>query len=96
MDLSAATADFFEPLEGESFTVDEQEFSLQLVGVTQLTNSESNLDRSSFSLTFKGRCDETPTQKIYRLNHPSSGELELFLVPVGVDNEEYLFEAVFN
>ena len=96
MDLSVAKADFFEPIEGESFAVDEQDFSLQLVGVTQLTSSATNPDRHPFSLTFKGRCHDVPTQGLYRLEHPTTGKLEIFLVPVGMDEEDCLFEAVFN
>ena len=96
MDLKAATADIFEPLEGEPFTVGAQDFSLELVGVAKLSSSETNPQRQPFSLTFKGRCSDMPTQGLYRLEHPTVGELEIFLVPVGMEGEAYLFEAVFN
>ena len=96
MDLKAATADIFEPLEGESFTVGAQDLSLELVGVTKLSGSEKDPERHPFSLTFKGRCSDMPAQGLYRLEHPTVGELEIFLVPVGMEGEAYLFEAVFN
>jgi hypothetical protein len=89
-------AEFFEALMEETFTAIEQDMSLQLVGVSRLAGSETNPDRQPFSLTFKAWCDELPTQGIYKLEHPSVGSLDIFLVPVGMSEEEYLFEAVFN
>lgn len=96
MDLGTAKAEQFEPLKGEMFSVEEQGFTLELVGVTALATSETHLQRGPFSLTFKGRCPDMPTQGLYRLEHPTVGELEIFLVPVGMEEEDYLFEAVFN
>jgi hypothetical protein len=96
MDLGTATTEQFEPLKGETFSVDEQDYTLQLVAVTALVTSQTHLERGPFSLTFKGRCPGMPSQALYRLSHPTAGELEIFLVPVGMEEEDYLFEAVFN
>jgi hypothetical protein len=96
MDLATAKAEHFEPLQGDLFTANDRDLSLQLVGVTQLTSAETKPERQPFSLTFKGRCRDVPAQGLYQLEHPTIGELGIFLVPVGMEGEEYLFEAVFN
>lgn len=96
MDLATAKAEHFEPLQGDSFTAKEQDLTLQLVDVSALIGSETHPERQPFSLTFKGKRSEMPAQGLYRLEHPTIGELEIFLVPVGMEGEEYLFEAVFN
>ena len=96
MDLATATAEDFEPFQGDSFTTTGQELTLQLVGVAEVPSSEPEPARQPFSLTFKGPCADMPTQGLYQLEHPTIGELGIFLVPVGMEGEEYLFEAVFN
>ena len=96
MDLSEATAESFEPLKGESFAVRDSDLSLELVDVTLMTSAESSSERSPFALTFKGRFADVPAQGLYGLNHATAGALEIFLVPVGREDEDYLLEAVFN
>lgn len=96
MDLATATAEDFEPLQGDSFTATGLDLTLSLVGVAEVPTSEPNPTRQPFSLTFKGRCADLPTQGLYQLDHPTIGELGVFLVPVGMEGDEYLFEAVFN
>jgi len=52
--------------------------------------------REPFSLTFVlGRPLRLP-QGIYQMRHPQLGEMEIFLVPIGVDANSSTFEAVFN
>lgn len=50
----------------------------------------------SFSLVFHGGKDEFLPQGLYNLEHESLDKGVLFLVPVGEDNDGYLYEAVFN
>ncbi len=52
--------------------------------------------REPFRLTFRGPITPTLPQRIYKLQNPSSGEVEIFLVPVGPDSEGMRYEAVFN
>jgi hypothetical protein len=35
-------------------------------------------------------------QQIYQVEHPTLGSFELFLVPVGPDEQGMCYEAVFN
>lgn len=53
--------------------------------------------REPFSLFFDGTKDQYCEQKIYLLRHASGWEAEIFLVPVG-HNEDgtYKYQAVFN
>ncbi len=49
-----------------------------------------------FSLVFRMRGSEVLQQQIYPLENGAMGQTELFLVPVGKDNEAVFYEAVFN
>lgn len=50
----------------------------------------------SFSLVFRGGKDQFLPQGLYNLEHESLENGIIFLVPVGEDNDGYLYEAVFN
>jgi hypothetical protein len=52
--------------------------------------------REPFSLVFRGPKDRLLPQKIYKIEQEKLGTLELFLVPIGPDQEGQRFEAVFN
>ena len=49
-----------------------------------------------FSVFFVGPHDPFLPQQVYRLEHESMGEFELFLVPIAGDEKSYRYEAVFN
>lgn len=49
-----------------------------------------------FSLVFRSRGPAGLPQRIYRVEHPRLGVLDLFLVPLGPDDVGMRFEAVFN
>jgi hypothetical protein len=49
-----------------------------------------------FALVFRSRGPAPLPQRIYRLEHPTLGALELFLVPLGPEGGGMRFEAVFN
>ncbi len=49
-----------------------------------------------FALLFHGPGGCFLPQGIYRLEHDDLGEIDLFLVPVGQDQEGFQYEAVFN
>jgi hypothetical protein len=52
--------------------------------------------REPFSLTFLGPAKLLLPQTVYRMRHPTLGELEIFLVQLGADQTSSTFEAVFN
>ena len=49
-----------------------------------------------FSLVFRGPRESFLPQRIYRVEHPALGSLEIFIVPIGLDASGYRYEAVFN
>jgi uncharacterized protein DUF6916 len=52
--------------------------------------------RAPFSLVFRSPPGATLPQRIYRLQHDRLGALDLFLVPIGPDEEGMRYEAVFS
>ena len=64
---------------------------MKLVEARQLTSVGD-----SFSLLFRGRVRSGIVSGTYRLEHPSLGEFELFLSPVGRGVKGIDLEAVIN
>lgn|SRR5690554_5757921 len=52
--------------------------------------------RAPFALLFRGPMDAVLPQRIYPVEHPALGVLEIFLVTVGPDAEGMRYEAVFS
>ncbi len=74
-----------------------QVFELELVRVTKMTERDLGKEaRSPFSAEFRGPESPILEQRIYRLEGPPLGELELFLVPIGPDSKGMLYEAIFT
>lgn len=57
-------------------------------------NEPGGMER--FSLFFYGPSDLLVPQGTYALDHPSMGELLLFIVPIGQDNRGFRYEVVLN
>lgn len=70
-------------------------YPLELV---QLQEFNHNPRIEQFSLLFHGTLHTLLPQQIYTLQHPGMGQFELFLVPLGPDARQavYQYEAVFN
>ena len=62
----------------------------------QLTEGVSSPRHEQFALLFLGPQNPFLPQAIYQLHHDTLGELDLFLVPVGRDQNGFQYEAVFN
>jgi hypothetical protein len=56
----------------------------------------SQPSRAPFSLVFRGPKEPVLPQRIYRFEHEHLGDLEIFIVPIGPDDEGMRYEAVFN
>ncbi len=58
----------------------------------------SGIRTQAFSLIFRGPSDRLLPQRIYPLEHPTLGRLEIFLVPLGPegDPQGLHYQAVFN
>ena len=60
------------------------------------TSATPNGRRVPFSVVFRGPGSPLLPQRIYRLEHPELGALDVFLVPIGQDAGGMVYEAVFN
>ncbi|PWJ58073.1 hypothetical protein CLV98_105255 [Dyadobacter jejuensis] len=98
-DLSKVTEQDFRDHLGQKlyieFTLDQAE----PVIVTKITPLEtySPIKRGAFSVVLQteGVNDHWP-QGIYRLLHPSTGLFEVFLVPIGADQNGMQYEVIFS
>jgi hypothetical protein len=61
---------------------------------TPRANEPGGMER--FSLFFYGPGDIMLNQGTFALEHPSMGEVTLFIVPVGKDARGFRYEVVFN
>ena len=93
-------ADGFGPHEGTDFLVkaaDGTELVLRLVKVRSLGHQPSAPRTDPFALEFEGPARPALDQGTHRMEHALLGSLDIFIVPIGVD--EYggrLYEAIFN
>ncbi|MGD0089791.1 MAG: hypothetical protein ABSE73_07710 [Planctomycetota bacterium] len=60
------------------------------------TQRAGNKHLECFSLVFKGPSDPLLPQRTYSMAHSQIGTFELFLVPVGKQEDGVRYEAVFN
>ena|SRR5437762_1311066 len=63
---------------------------------SQSARGQQQGKREPFCLVFRGPEECLLPQKIYKMEHAKLGTLELFLVPIGPDQEGQRFEAIFN
>ena len=89
--MDAWTADGFAPHLGEPFRLDAVAGTAFDVFLVEIARRERG-----FSLVFRGPIAPTLEQRIWPLDHPALGTIEIFLVPVGPDAEGMLYEAVFS
>lgn len=61
---------------------------------TSSDNEQGGMER--FSIFFRGPSQPYLPQSTYSLDHDQMGQFEIFLVPIGRDDENFLYEAVFN
>ena len=74
----------------------DQPVSLELTEVTALPN-RARQPRQPFSLVFRGPHTPALAQRMYTFVHPQVGTIEnLFIVPVGQDEQGRYYQAVFN
>ncbi len=85
--VGALKTTFRVPLGGQ------EALDLNLVEVSELITTRH---QARFSIQFQGPRHTFLPQSIYRMEHPQLGEIEIFLVPIGVDEAGYAYEAVFN
>ena len=97
--LESVTAETFLPHEGSEFEVRDSgvPIVLRLTEVRSLGHQAHAPRVDPFALEFSGPSQPLLEQRIYSLAHAALGDLEIFLVPIGVDPAGGLrYEAVFN
>jgi hypothetical protein len=101
--LETFTVDIFAPHLEEAFAIrlaDQALPALTLIAATALPEHPLRegqpARRGPFSLIFRGPRAPLLPQRTYRLAHPALGAFDLFLVPIGPDQDGQCYEAVFN
>ena len=95
LDLRTARASTFAPHVGSEFRSSDPEAQFLLDDAQELPSQPGAPRPEPFSLVFT--TDARLPQRIYSLEHPVVGRLDLFLVPVGPGPDGRLrYEAVFN
>ncbi len=101
--LERLTVDDFRPAVGQAFVLDAGgagKFDLELVQARTIGPDAPAVDesgqRSPFALDLRGPVDPLLPQSIYRLEHDSVGEIEIFIVPVGRTEAGTDYEAIFT
>ena len=69
---------------------------LLLISADRHAKQPDNHHPPGFSLLFQGPREPVLPQRMYRLNHDRLGEFDLFIVPIGADDEGVHYEAVFS
>lgn len=94
-DLGELTVDHFQALHGATFRLRwaDADVPLVLEEVTSLGQRPGH--RDPFSLVFRGPADVVYPQRMHHLSNDEFGEAEIFIVPVGADQQGVLYEAVF-
>jgi hypothetical protein len=75
------------------YRTDDEIFEAELVGVYELRNDDV---LQTFAVEFLLSNEFGVEQKIYKIEHPELGTMELFIVPVGKNESGIRFEAIFN
>ena len=75
----------------------EEPIELELAEVKgYLSKAHEQTGMERFSAFFSGPRQPYLPQSVYQLEHEEMGAFELFLVPVGSDENGFRYEAVFN
>jgi hypothetical protein len=90
----------FAPRLGETFRIqaaDSQWMDVTLIEATALgEGAPAEGRRAPFSIVFRGPRDSVLPQRTYPVEHAAIGAFELFLVPIGPDQEGMWYEAVIG
>lgn len=98
--LDVVSHEDFQPCLNDMFTVkveDDIGPELELIQVKPFGEIDQDSKvRQPFSLLFRGSMEPVLPQKIYQLENSKLGEISLFLVPIGPDEEGMLYDSNFN
>lgn len=96
--LDKFTLEDFESIRGQSLTlrIGEQTHTGVIIQANTVAGGKPG-SREPFSVILRsGSADSYWPQGTYILEHPDHGELELFMVPIGPDDEGMCYELSFS
>jgi hypothetical protein len=87
----------FEPLLGKTLTLQagEEAIAFEVAQVLPI-NNPSPRPEAPFALILRAPNTCRAAQGIFRMDHPTHGALDLFVVPVGPDGQGMCYEVIFN
>ena len=101
--LETFTLDTFRPRIGEDFQIaagPQRVVTLSLTSVDDLSDRSAGTAtarrRAPFSLLFHGPAENFLPQGTYPVRHDTIGEFPLFLVPLGPQQGQMRYEAIFT
>lgn len=98
--LEDLSAEKFQGCLNQTFHIqaEDETVAAELVEVRGLKTHTRREDKSPFSLLFQGPLGEPLPQRTYRLRNDTLGEIEIFLVPLGPDEDgkAMIYESVFT
>lgn len=89
----------FDALTGETFQVEVapgELLGLELIEVRGLDEPSGAPRNEPFSVLFRGPLKPSLPQQTYPFRQAGLGEVAIFIVPVGHDQQGTLYEAIFN
>ncbi|MEA2141833.1 MAG: hypothetical protein QOI64_263 [Solirubrobacteraceae bacterium] len=102
MDLADATHSTFSERVGDVFTLEVDDLTLELtLDAADARAADARAApadpeaRTPFSLVFSAPADRPLDQGMYPIGHPELGVLDMFIVPIGRDENGTRYEAVF-
>jgi hypothetical protein len=85
-----------EPMLSDTFTIRLSDDEREELRLSELTDRGGNEHYEQFSLLFQGSGYRFLPQSLYEFNHPTIGTEYWLLVPIGKNDEGYIYEAAFN
>ena len=79
-----------------SVSMQDADIALHLIETSPLPNRRGPEHRQPFSLIFRAADPRVLPQQLYRMTHDALGEMAIFLVPVGRDEDGIQYQATFN
>ena len=102
MNLDQLTSADFRPYLDQPFAIHyggDEPLAAALARVTDLGPAPERPGapaRAPFAVILRGPYQPVLPQRIYRVEHESLGAIEIFIVPVGPDQQGMCYEAIFN
>lgn len=95
-DVASLDHSFFATRIGATLTVPFENHENITLALAEVSDLKESRRQERFALVFRGPLDVPLGQGSYVVELEEIGAFDLFLVPVGMDEQGYSYEAVFN